>query len=169
MRTALAIAAAWLALPASSELLEQDEQGFISGHQLEIKASPAQVFDAIVEDIGEWWDPAHTYSGDSSNLGFDDELPVLWEALPEVDGFVTHLRLDFAHPGKTLRLSGGLGPLQALAVAGSMTFELEATEAGTRLTYRYVVNGRKLQAWAEPVDRVMLEQLQRLRRHLEAD
>lgn len=58
-----------------------------------------------------------------------------------------------------------------------MTFDLAAVAAAstaaengnqhTRLAYRYVVNGPQLRDWAEPVDRVMGEQLARLRRFVE--
>jgi hypothetical protein len=47
----------------------------------------------------------------------------------------------FVDPGKTLRMRGGLGPLQGLGVAGAMTFTIAATESGSELTYRYVVGG----------------------------
>ena len=48
-----------------------------------------------------------------------------------------------------------------------MSFNLEATEQGTRLDYRYVVNGRGVEEWAEPVDRVQGGQLARLKRYVE--
>lgn len=187
---------AWLAQPALAEVTEVDEHGFISVHELHIKALPARVFEALVEEIGLWWDPAHTYSGDAANLSFDcqtrrcrkptngqspgaeidpcgslflrSKRPV---ALCEDSGdglFVRHMTVDFVQPPQALRLSGGLGPLQPLGVAGSMTFDLEETEAGTKLSYRYRVNGRNVTSWAEPVDRVQLGQLERLRRYVEA-
>ena len=66
---------------------------------------------------------------------------------------------------------GGLGPLQAMAVSGSMTFTLAATDGGgTRLEYVYAVGGYSpdgLDELAEPVDRVQLGQLQRLQRFIE--
>ena len=75
--------------------------------------------------------------------------------------------MDHVHRGQRLRLSGGLGPLRPLAVAGSMSFDLEDSLVGTRLTYRYAVTGRKLAEWARPVDRVMRGQVERLRRYVE--
>ena len=82
--------------------------------------------------------------------------------------FVRHMTVDFVEPPQALRLSGGLGPLQPLGVAGSMTFDLEETEAGTKLSYRYRVSGRNVTSWAQPVDQVQLGQLERLRRYVEA-
>ena len=69
-----------------------------------------------------------------------------------------------------LRLTGGLGPLQAMAVTGSMTFTLDNDGTATRLHYRYAVSGwapAGLTTLAEPVDRIQLGQLLRLKRYVE--
>ena len=171
MRTMLA-GLAWLALPAFGEVLEVDALGFVSGHAIEVDAVPQRVFEALTAEIGDWWDPAHTYSGDAANLELGpaghapSEQACLCERLVD-GGYVVHMRIDAWRPGRMLRLSGGLGPLQALGVVGSMTFELEATHEGTRLIYRYAVTGRGISDWAEPVDRVQRGQLARLARYLE--
>ena len=34
-----------------------------------IKATPDEVHRRIVRNVGDWWDPAHTFSGDAYNLG----------------------------------------------------------------------------------------------------
>ena len=160
-----AVVALGMALPAAAAVVEVDDGGFVSAHEIEIAAPPKRVFEALVAEVGAWWDPAHTYSGDASNLTFS-QFPALWERISD-EGFVRHMAIDVVRPPTMLRLSGGLGPLQPLAVAGSMTFELAATEEGTKLAYRYVVNGRRLERLAEPVDRVMGGQLERLRRYVE--
>ena len=52
-----------------------------------------------------------------------------------------------------------------MGVAGNMTFEFDAVEAGTRVTLRYVVGGYHaggLDSLASPVDGVLLEALERL-------
>ncbi len=52
------------------------------------------------------------------------------------------MQVVYAAPGKTLRLSGGLGPLQGMGVTGAMTFTLEpAADGRTLLRYQYVVLG----------------------------
>ena len=161
---ALPVIAGW-ARPVLADVLEADDSYFVSVHEIHIAASPKRVFEALIEEIGAWWDAAHTYSGDASNMTFELELALV-EELPE-DGFVRHLFVDMVQPPKVLRLSGGLGPLQPLGVTASMTFRLEEAEGGTQLAYRYVVSGRGLQGWAEPVDRVMGGQLRRLQRYVE--
>lgn len=160
---------------AAAAVVEVDERGFVSTFELRFEATPERVYDALVQETGAWWDAAHTFSGNASNLAFaaapGADAPAgvyaLWERLPGEGNFVRHLSVDFAQRGQRLRLSGGLGPLQPLAVTGSMTFDLEAVAAGTRLTYRYTVTGRQLVDWAAPVDRVMRGQIERLRRYVE--
>ena len=164
-RLCLAALAA-LACPVFGDLLEADDAGFVSSHEIEIAAPPGRVFDALTDEVAEWWDPAHSYSGDAANFGFDGVLGGLVEDLGQ-GGYVIHMRLVFLRHPKTLVLTGGLGPLLRLGVAGSMSFDLEATEAGTKLSYRYTVNGRNVAPLAEPVDRVQLGQLERLKRYVE--
>ena len=178
---------AWFAAETFAEVAQNEAHGFVSVHEVEIAAPPERVWEALMEEVDEWWDPAHTYSGDARNMRFGvlGGFGVLWEDLDRgpskplgaIRGAVRHMDIDMVRPPKTLRLRGALGPLQPLAVVGSMAFDLEAMDATsetsesgnkhTRLAYRYVVNGPQLRDWAEPVDRVMGEQLARLRRHVE--
>ena len=155
---------ACFAVPVFGELAEVAEGGFVSTHVVEIDAPPQRVFQALTEEIDEWRDAAHTYSGEPSNLELDRIC--LCEDLD--GGFVVHLRVDYWHPGKRLRLSGGLGPLQSLGVAGSMSFDFDDDLDGrTRLSYRYAVEGQRAVPLAEPVDRVQRGQLLRLVRYVE--
>ena len=100
-----------------AEVTKSDDHGFVSAYEVEIAAPPERVYEALVAEVGVWWDPAHTYSGDAANMSFN-EFPALWERLGE-EGFVHHMAIDMVRPPRTLRLRGGLGPLQNLAVTGS--------------------------------------------------
>ena len=163
-RLACAASLAAYAAPTPADVVESTDAGFVSTHEIEIAAPPPRVFHALTSEVASWWDPAHTYSGNAANVSFT--ATALHEKLGDT-GFVRHMAIDMVRPPTTLRLRGGMGPLQPLAVAASMTFNLEPTPNGTRLRYRYVVNGPDLHDWAEPVDRVMGGQLQRLRRFAE--
>ena len=44
--------------------------GFLIRHEVTVNAPPGKVYDAIV-NVGVWWNPAHTYSGDAANLSID--------------------------------------------------------------------------------------------------
>ena len=164
-RAALAVVLLVMAASGQSEILEQDSAGFISAHELTIGASPDQVFKAL-DEVSEWWDPAHTYGGDASQLELG-ELG-LCECLDRnCESVVCHMQFAARIQDRTVVLTGGLGPLLRLGATGTMSFDLEPVENGARLTYRYVVNGRGSGALAEPVDRVQLGQLERLKRYVE--
>ena len=88
------------------------------------------------------------------------------ESLPD-GGFVRHLDVLYAAPGRALRLQGGLGPLQGMGVSGAMTFVLKAEGATTRIVVDYVVSGYAaggLEKVAVGVDAVLGEQLASLAR-----
>jgi hypothetical protein len=76
------------------------------------------------------------------------------------------MHIIYAEPGRVLRLSGGLGPLQSEAVTGTLTITLKALPAGgTRIQWFYVVGGYgrfKFTEVAVAVDKVLEEQVKRL-------
>jgi len=77
----------------------------------------------------------------------------------------TTAEVVYVEPGKTLRLRGGLGPLQEMAVAGAMTFRFEQSGAITQITLTCTVGGYRphgLAMVAEAVDGVLRDQLERL-------
>ena len=160
-------------LPAGlrAEVTAADDGGFVSEHELVLDADPHRAYAALTAEVGKWWDPNHSISGSTAGFSLDARAGGCFcEALPD-GGSVEHMRVVFAAPGEMLRLSGGLGPLQAMGATGAMSFGLSAREeGGTRLQYRYVVSGFAaggLQSLAEPVDRVQLGQLRRLAAYLE--
>jgi hypothetical protein len=71
----------------------------------------------------------------------------------------------YAEPGKALRLTGGLGPLQQMGATGAMTFDFKADGTNTRLTVTYVVTGfvagQGFATLAPAVDGVLAEQVAR--------
>ncbi len=153
-----------------AEVTAVSEQGFTSEHELDIAADPDRIYAALTAEIHLWWDATHSYSGKAENFYLEARAQGCFcEKLPS-GGSVRHMQVVFADPGKQLRLSGGLGPLQAMGVAGSMSFVLIAQGEGTRFMYRYEVGGYTaggLAALAGPVDQVQLGQLNRLKAYVE--
>jgi len=155
---------------ALAEVTAVGETGFVSEHTIMLPAAPEVAYQALTGGISAWWDASHSYSGVAANFVLDGRAGGCFcESLPD-GGSVEHMRVVFAAPGHLLRLQGGLGPLQAMAVHGSMEFLLEGEENGTtRLEYRYSVSGfvpGGLEEMADPVDRVQLGQLERLAAYL---
>lgn len=80
---------------------------------------------------------------------------------------VMHAQVILAQPGSVLRMQGGFGPLQDMAVIGVLTFKLEKADAGTKVRMIYRVSGNashKLDSLAAIVDRVLGEQLEGYRK-----
>jgi uncharacterized protein YndB with AHSA1/START domain len=145
--------------------------GFAIQHAVDVRAPPARAWKALV-DVGAWWDPEHTYSGVARNLRIEPRAGGCFcERLAERGG-VEHGRVVHVAPGKALRLSGALGPLQETGATGSLSFRLKALpEGGTRITLDYVVGGFRpggFEPLAPLVDQVLVRQLERLRSYLDA-
>jgi len=144
--------------------------GFLVMDSTRVGAPAARVYDALVGSIGQWWDPLHTFSGDARNLSIDARPGGCFcETLPN-NGGVRHLTVVFVSPGKTLRLEGGLGPLQSAGLAGSLTWDLEESAGNTIAVLTYSVGGYYQGGFAEiapAVDFVMRSQLLRLKSYVE--
>lgn len=130
-----------------------------------VNASPDKVYAAIGQ-IGSWWDPAHSYGGKMTM-----ELKpggCFCEAVP--GGGVKHGEVVMALPGKFVRLSAPLGPMQDWGVSAAMTFELKPAEGGkTTVVMGYKASGfsaGQLQA-APGIDGVVGGQLGRLKTFVE--
>ena len=152
-----------------AEIVDSTPHGFSLTNKIEVSVSPQAAYTHIVSDIALWWDPAHTFSGDSGNLTLVDQPNGCFcETLPS--GGVRHGTVVYAAPGKHLRLTGGLGPLQAMAVVGTMTYNLDRNEETTTVTMEYRVAGYHpggLDKLAPAVDAVLKGQLLRLEKHIE--
>ena len=159
-----------VASPSAGDVIESLPSGFTVRVSVPIAASPDRTYRAVTDSIGAWWDKAHTFSGDAKNLSLTATPGGCFcEKLPGGGG-VRHMTVVYADPGKLLRLSGGLGPLQDFAVVGTMTWKFTAAGDGTtvELTYRvggYVTGG--ITNLAAPVNTVLAEQVARLKQFVE--
>jgi uncharacterized protein YndB with AHSA1/START domain len=168
LRPLLLLAAAPAAF-ALAEVAAVTDNGFTSKNVATVPVDPARAYAAVVEQVAKWWDPAHTFSGDSANLSIEVKPQGCFcEKLPN-GGFVRHLTVVFAAPGKMLRLEGGLGPFQSLAMAGNMTWTFQPAEkGGTTVELTYTAGGyspggfKDLAPIADGVLRGQLERYARL-------
>jgi uncharacterized protein YndB with AHSA1/START domain len=167
----IVLAALLCAAPAvHAEIADSTPGGFTVKFSASLRAPPDEVYRRIVR-VGEWWSSDHTYSGDARNMTIEDRPGGCFcEKLPD-GAAVEHMRVVFARPGKTLRMYGGLGPLQGIAAAGPMTFQLKPDPGGTRLELTYTVSGYVPQGlgatWASPVNEVLGAQFARLKTYAE--
>jgi len=138
--------------------------GFTVREEVEFAGTPARAWTHLI-DIGSWWDRKHTYSGRSSNLSLTLRSGGCWcEKLPD-GGFVRHLEVVLVIPRQTLRLTGGLGPLQGMGATGALTFTLRSNTPGTTtVAAEYTVVGYSregLTELANAVDGVLGEAMRR--------
>lgn len=150
-----------LAAPAAAEVRNPSDTGFVSEHKLTIAAPPAKVWETLVQPA-RWWDAAHTYSGSAANLSLDARPGGCW-CEKTAGGGVEHMRIVYLAANDTLRMTGGLGPLQAMPVTAVLTVALKPAGAGTELIASYAVAGPGLGGIAAPVDGVLGGQWTRLK------
>lgn len=159
------LAALAAATPAHAEVMSATPTSFVIESTATVAMPPAAVWDVLRAPQG-WWDPEHTYSGAAKNLYLDAQATGCFcERIPEGKGSIEHAHVLYVAPPRMVRLSGALGPLQAEAVVGTLTFKLDAEGTGTKITLSYIVGGTMRQggeALAPVVDRVLARQLARL-------
>jgi uncharacterized protein YndB with AHSA1/START domain len=144
--------------------------GFLVKFEVSVNAPAAKVYDALVGQVGSWWNPEHTYSHDAKNLSIDPRPGGCFcEKLPNGGG-IEHLRVVYIAPPQIVRFSGALGPLQASGVAGSMTWKLTGGPDSTRLELSYSVGGfidGGFEKIAPAVEAMLHEQFDRLKLFVE--
>jgi uncharacterized protein YndB with AHSA1/START domain len=154
-----------LAGPSRAETSNVSPTGFIATFREEAKASPDEVWQAIVQ-LPRWWSDAHTYSGKASNLSLETLAGGCWcERLGDGQS-AQHGHVILVQPGRVIRMNASLGPLQDLAVNGVLTIVTSAQEGKTflRLTYRVSANADAgLDKLAPAVDQVLVVQYRRLK------
>jgi uncharacterized protein YndB with AHSA1/START domain len=159
-----------LAGPLRGEVVETTAAGFLVRNPAAINAPPANVYTALTDKVGGWWDPAHTFSHDARNLSLDARAGGCFcERLPDGGG-VQHMRVVYASPGKLLRLTGAIGPLQEAALVGTMTWTLLQAGSGTTVELSYTVGGFRAGGFRDMptvVDGVLRGQLARLKAFVE--
>lgn len=174
MRHALALPLLACLAPglASAEVLSSSAAGFALEQRIEVATDPQRTWRALVEDIGTWWPRDHTWWGAESTLSLEARAGGCFcERAGERSA--EHLRVVFVDAPNTLRLLGGLGPLQGMGLHGALEFSISAREdGGSEVRMRYTVGGYSatdLSGFAPVVDRVQGQQLEGLRAHLEAE
>lgn len=158
------------AQPAQAEVVAKADNGFVVRVAAHVTAKPAAAWKTVIVPA-QWWQAQHTFSGSAANLSLDpvpggcfcERLPLPKDAAKgDRPGGVQHMRVLYAEPGKALRLSGALGPLQSEAVQGTLTITIKPTETGSRIVFDYVVGGFMRYPVADiaaAVDKVMAAQL----------
>jgi hypothetical protein len=151
-----------------AEVVEAAPNGFFVRFEGTVAATPEKAYAALTE-VGNWWNMEHSYSGDGKMMTLDARPGGCFcEKLP--GGGVEHMRVVFALPANTLRMVGGLGPLQGRGIAGAMTWRFVAAPPGTKIEMTYMVGGFMpggLDKVANGVDGVLGDAFARAKRYIE--
>lgn len=180
MRTAPCVVACAIALmpllaavsvTAVAEVVDSAEDGFTIENRQTVPVEPAVAWQALVADVDRWWPKDHSWWGAQARLSIDPRAGGCFCEIADDGRQSVHMTVSFVDPGKTLRLLGGLGPLQGMGLHGAMAFQLEPApdDAGTVIVLHYRVGGygpEDLRTFAPVVDRVQSAQLGGLAEHL---
>jgi hypothetical protein len=170
MRLILLLAAAACCAPAGAEVKSVNASGFALEYSGHAAATAQEVYMAMTE-IGRWWDPDHSWEGQAENLYMDLRIGGCFCEKLSNGGGVEHLRLVYFAPGKEIRLTGGLGPLQGMGMGGAMVWTIEEEETGSRVGWTYTVHGHgtseTMGRLAPIVDSVQQEAFERLLRYID--
>ncbi len=164
-----------LALPVAAglyaEVADAGPNGFVVKSTWTIKAQPEVVYGRFMNNVGDWWNAAHTWSGDARNLSIEARVNGCFCEKLANNGGVRHLQIVYLDPGKVVRFTGGLGPFQAMAVTGALTIEFKpAAEGSTTLTLTYTIGGYMDKApriYAGMADGMLAEQFGRFKAYVE--
>src|SRR6185503_20265974 len=152
------------AVSARADIAQPSPGLTVFSFQLHARGNAASAY-ATVTHPETWWNGEHSYSGSASNMSLDAVAGGCWcEKLP-AGGTVQHMRVLAAIPGSLLRLTGGLGPLQAQPMTGVMTFSFKDDPAGgAAIDFKYRLSGATDMPanWPQAVNGVLTEQIQRL-------
>jgi hypothetical protein len=162
----LAAIALLTASPAAAEVVSVSPNGFEVRETVSLVV-PADAAFASFTDVSAWWDPEHTYSGDSRNLSLAlAPGGCFCERFPKTGGGIEHLRVTYVDPGKRVVFSGPLGPLLYEATAGVMDVQIKTAAGGSQLILTYRAAGffkGGAEKLAPQVDEVLGVQMKRLR------
>lgn len=167
LKAAAAVAAlSLIATAAPAEVIEKDADHFVLRYSVALETTPEDIY-AAVGKVGQWWDSAHTYSGDARNLTLPLEFGACFcEALKDGAPF-EHGRVVQADPNLGVLLAAPLGPLKGKTTKADWSIGWTDGNRGYELIMTYVVRGPGVGAFAEPVDGVMQTQFGRLAHFIE--
>jgi uncharacterized protein YndB with AHSA1/START domain len=172
MRAAMAVwllAGSGACMPVSAAVLDSARDGFTVQNVVVVPVDPPAAWRALVDDVGLWWPADHTWWGGGAALSIEPRAGGCFCERADTRQ-AWHMTVTFVDPERTLRMTGGLGPLQGMGLHGALEFRLEPVAPGrTRITLWYRAGGYTpddLAAFAPVVDRVQGLQLGGLAKHL---
>jgi uncharacterized protein YndB with AHSA1/START domain len=135
-----AVATAWLASPLQAEVRDVSASGFTIENSVVVPVDASTAWQALVSNVDSWWPKDHTWWGADSKLTIDARAGGCFCELAK-DRQAQHMQVVFVDPPKLLRMTGGLGPLQAMGLTGVLEWRMVAIPNGTKITLWYRAGG----------------------------
>ena len=151
---------------ASAEVVERSPDHFVLRYVSLMEAPVEDAWPAL-GDIGQWWDGAHTYSGQAGNMSIILAPGGCFCEANVNGGVFEHGRVAEANSETGVLLNAPLGPLKGKATRADLSIGWSGANSGLELVMTYVVRGPGIGAWADGVDGVMSTQFYRLVRFIE--
>ena len=165
MRTSIIGLLAFCSTAAAADVVSATPNGFEIRHTVNLVVKPEVAFRAF-GNVAAWWNPEHTYSGNSANLSLAlTPGGCFCERFPDGGG-IEHLRVTYVDPGKRVVMTGALGPLLYEATAGVIDVQVKRIAGGSQVTLDYRAAGFAnggADRLAPIVDRVLADQMKRYR------
>lgn len=163
-----ALALLLLCAPARAEVLDSGPGGFTVENSVTVPVDATRAWKGLVRDVDRWWPKDHSWFGADGRFSIDARAG---GCFCEIAGprQAQHMTVSFVDPGRLLRMTGGLGPLQGMGLTGTLDWTFAKVDEGTRITLRYRAGGyatEDLPKFAAIVDQVMALQLGGLGEHL---
>lgn len=127
--------------PALAEVKDRSPGGFTIENVRSVPVPADEAFRVLVEEVDLWWPRDHTWWGAEGRLSIE---PRAGGCFCERAGSreAQHMIVGFVDPGRTLRLLGGLGPMQGMGLHGVLEFRFAPDpDGGTRITMFYRSGG----------------------------
>jgi len=126
---------------AQANVVAAAAEGFTIVIEADVAVSPDAAYQKFVNGPALWWEDQHTYSGKAAHLTLEPRAGGCFCEQIDGGGSVSHGTVLYADPGNALRLSTALGPLQEMAVVGTLSVAFAPRPEGTHLTLTYRVYG----------------------------
>ena len=135
-----AVVACAMLQPAHAAVKDQSPNGFTLENSQWVPVDQVTAWKVFVHDVGKWWPSDHTWWGDASRLSISEQAG---GCFCELNGAqqAWHMSVTFVDPGKLMRMTGGLGPLQGMGLDGALEWRFVEENGGTRITMWYRAGG----------------------------
>ena len=125
---------------SDAKVVTVSDHGFIVENSITTSQPAEVVWRALINDIDQWWPKDHSWWGAEGKFMLTPKAGACFCEFAG-DKSAEHMRISFVEPMKTLRMTGGLGPLQGMGMNGALNWVFTRKADQTVITLTYNVHG----------------------------